>query len=377
MDHGRAILLLLLTLFAVSMDGQDSPGFSALYESNPCDRLIEEVQKYPRDSLSAQACIYSGVCLMQQAEYQSALGYLDQAIRLDRGVATGYFFKAEVLFHLNRLKEALIQYDNAIYLQPEVPDFQVGKGYALFLAGRHAEALACFEGALSKPSCPEQAFVLLARTYQEMGETGKALETYTRALEHLRPGEAVFRECLHRMGLAQYLAGDYPGAGATFNRLLALDREDFQALARLVQVHFALGEYARGNALKMELYNAFQRGLLPAEWEEKGFCFDQFEWDGKRIYAYERFKEPAGFESKHILYVTGSQNQVLETFQTERRPEAALFGKKYILTHSKGTEHVIFEREAFDDNLDYSVLKKSVIRMLKAKNRSGFLGGKK
>ncbi|MDV7392190.1 hypothetical protein RZS08_12575, partial [Arthrospira platensis SPKY1] len=109
-------------------------------------------------------------------------------------------------------------------------------------------------------------------------------------------------------------------------------------------MHFALGEYARGNALKMELYNAFQRGLLPADWEEKGFCFDQFEYDGKRIYAYERFKEPAGFEPKHILYVTGAQNQVLETFQTERRPEAALFGKKYILTHSKGTEHVIFER---------------------------------
>ncbi|MBK7407834.1 MAG: tetratricopeptide repeat protein [Saprospirales bacterium] len=308
---------------------------------------------------------------MQLAEYQQALGYLDQAVRMDHELAMGYYMKAEVLLQLNRLSDALIQYDNAIYLKPEVPDFQVGKGNALFQSGRYPEAIFAFQEALSFSKCPEQAYVLLGRAYQENKQLDLALSTWYEALEKVDAHGNTYRECLHRLGQAEYLRENYPAAETAYDRLLSAKPDDFQGVSKLIQVYFANGQYQKGNALKMQLYGAYTRGLLPEEMIEKGFCFDQFMWEGKRVYAYERLEEPAGYYPKHLFLVTDDRNQVLEIIQTEHAPEASLAGKKYILGKTEGDTHILFEEEAFDDNFDYAALKKAVIRILRGKTQPG------
>ncbi|MFZ2899679.1 MAG: tetratricopeptide repeat protein [Saprospiraceae bacterium] len=354
-----------LLLWALPLLSQEP----SLYGQGQCDSFVRESRLQLRDTLSAQVCLMIGVCLMQQSEYASALEYLDDAVRKNHELAVGYLYKAEVLLHLNRLEEALVQYDNAIYLRPDVPDFFVSKGYALFLSGRYAGAIACFQQALAMPACPERAYVLLGRAFEENTQVGQAVEAYALALYKLPPGSDVRLECLHRMGLAEYLRGNYPAAEAAFVRILDLAPDDYQAMSRLIQTCYAAGQYERGNALKMGLYGAYNRGLLTGEWLEKGFCFDQFMWEGKRIYAYERFEEPAGYFSKHVFYLTDENDHVLETIQTEHTLEASLKGKKYTLGRIAGGVHERCVSEAFDDNFDYLVLKKAVIRILKGKCR--------
>ena len=358
-----------LTFGPSSLPGQEEGPLHALYESGQCPQLVEAVKRQSNDSLSAQICFYSGVCLMELADYQSALGYLDQAIRKDRDLAIGYFFKAEVLFQLNRLPEALIQYDNAIHLRPEVPDFRVSKGQAFFQAGRYPEAIACLQQALLMPSCPEKAFILLGRAYQENKETDLAFNTFYKALESLDPQGPNYPECLHRIGQAQYLAKDYPAAEAAYSLLLAKKPADYQGVSKLIQVHYAKGEYEKGNALKMKLYSAYRQNLLPTEMVETGFCFDQFEWQGKRIYAYEKLDEPTGYYPKHIFMVTDERDHVTQVVQTEHTLAASLKGKKYVLGKIEDGVHTLYEKEAFDDNFEYDLLKKAVIRVLKGKGR--------
>ena len=354
---------------ASALPGQEEGPLYALYEAGKCAQFVEAVGKQSEDSLSAQLCLFSGVCLMELAEYQSALGYLDRAVRKDRDLAMGYFFKAEALFQLNRLPEALVQYDNAIHLKPEVPDFLVSKGNALFQAGNFPEAISCFHGAIMLPSCPERAYLFLARALQENRQTDEAFAAYYRALEVLDPEGATYRECLQRLGTAEYLRGNLFSAEAAFHRLLDLDPNDYQGIGKLIQVHFAKKEYQKGMALKMHLYSAYNRAQLPKEMAENGFCFDQFEWEGKRIYAYERFEEPEGYYVKHRFLVTDSQDRLLLTVQTEHTLEASLLGKKYILGKVEGDKHVLFEKMAFDDNFDYESLKKAVIRVLEGKTK--------
>lgn len=361
--------LLIAFVLSTPLLGQEETALRELYDAGHCDQFVQQVQSQSSDSLSAQVCFLSGMCLMQQAEYQMALGYLDQAVRKDHDLAMAYFVKAEVLVQLNRLSDALVQYENAIYLQPEVPDFQVGKGYVLLQAGRYPEAIFAFQQALSYPKCPEKAYVLLGRAFQENKQMDLALSTWKDALDKMDARGSSFRECLYRLGQAEYLLENYPDAEAIYQRLLASNPDDYQGVSKLIQVYFAGGEYEKGNALKMELYGAYNRGQLPAEMVEKGFCFDQFDWDGKRIYAYERFEEPPGYGPKHQFLVTDERNQVLETVQTELAPEAALTGKKYILGKVEGTRHLLFDGEAFDDNFDYDVLKKAVVRILRGKEK--------
>lgn len=348
----------------------------SLYGPGQCDTFLQDSKLQSRDSLSAQVCLMIGVCLLQQSEYASALEYLDDAVRKNHELAVGYLYKAEVLLHLNRLKEALVQYDNAIYLRPDVPDFIVNKGYALFLSGQYEEAVACFQQALALPACPERAYVLKGRAYEENGQVDLAVSAYGLALQKLPAGSDVRRECLHRMGLAEYLRGNYPGAEAAFGRILEIDPYDYQAISRLIQTCYAAGQYERGNALKMALYGAYNRGLLTGEWLEKGFCFDQFVWEGKRIYAYERFEEPAGYFPKHVFLVTDENDHVLEIIQTEHTQEASLKGKKYTLGRIANGVHERCVSEAFDDNFDYLMLKKAVIRILKGKCREWLKTGR-
>lgn len=352
-----------LLIWALPLLGQAPSRFGP----DQCDTYIKNSRIQSRDSLSAQVCLMIGVCLMQQSEYASALEYLDDAVRKNHDLAVGYLYKAEVLLHLNRLEEALVQYDNAIYLRPDVPDFIVSKGYAFFLSGRYQDAVACFRQALALPACPERAYVLLGRAFEENGQAGQAVEAYAFATNKLPPGNDVHRECLHRMGLAEYLRGNYPAADAAFSRILELAPDDYQAVSRLIQTCYAAGQHERGNALKMGLYGAYNRGLLTGEWLDKGFCFDQFVWEGKRIYAYERFEEPAGYFPKHVFYVTDENDHVLEIIQTEHTLEASLKSKKYTLGRIANGEHERCLSEAFDDNFDYLVLKKAVIRILKGK----------
>lgn len=361
--------LLFGMLLLIAARAQNPLELTSLPDSGLCERLFEENGLRPADSLSAQLCIYVGVCLMHRAEYSSALGYLDQAVRQNHELAIGYFYKAEVFLQMNRLKDALIQYDNAIYLRPEVPDFLLGKGYALFQSGRYEEAVSCFQQALSMDSCPERAYVLLGRAYQESGQIDLALGAYYHALEKLPPKGDSYRECLHRLGLLQYLLGNFPEAESAFRQILSFAPDDYQAISRSIQVFYAAGQYQKGNALKMNLYSAFNRGQLPRDMVEKGFCFDQFVWEGKRIYVYERFEEPDGYFPKHLFFVTDEKDHVLEIIQTEHTREASLSGKKYILGHIKGDAHILYEDVAFDDNFDYLVLKKAVIRILKGKEK--------
>lgn len=365
MNNRLATPLIPLLLWACPLLSQGVPA----YEAGQCDSFIRETRHVSRDSLSAQVCLVLGVCLMQQSEYALALEYIDQAISQNHDLAAGYLYKAEALLHLNRLKDALVQYDNAIYLRSDVPDFLVSKGYALFLSGRYPEAIACFQQALALPGCPERAFVLLGRAFQENGQAGLAVDAYRMALGKLQPRSDYYRECLHRMGLAEYLRGNLKAAEAAFSRLLEINPDDYQAMGRLIQVCYAAGRFERGKALKMGLYGAYNRGLLKGEWLEKGFCFDQFEFEGKRIYAYERFEEPAGYFPKHVFYVTGPNDTVQEIIQTEHTLAASLKGKKYTLGRLNGDTHIRYETVAFDDNFDYLMLKKAVIRILKGKTK--------
>ena len=99
------------------------------------------------------------------------------------------------------------------------------------------------------------------------------------------------------------------------------------------------------------------------------FCFDQFDWKNKYIFAYERFAEKKGkLYYKHIFYVTDKENGKTEfTIQTENSPiSVELGGPKYILGMDNNGTHSNFGF-GFEENFKYDDLKKEVINILENK----------
>ena len=72
--------------------GQGEGSLWALYETGDCPDFVEAARRQPIDSLSAQLCFYTGVCFKELSDFQSALEFLDQAIRKDPDMAMAYFY---------------------------------------------------------------------------------------------------------------------------------------------------------------------------------------------------------------------------------------------------------------------------------------------
>lgn len=331
------------------------------------------------EELDAQGRFYLGLCYFSLSDDETAIQWFDRALQLDPDLAPAYFFKGNALIYLSRPQEALRQFEEAIGREPGVADYQEARGNALYHLGQKEEAIASYEAAVALDGCPTSAFLMLGRAYHEGGYPQKALETYYRALGHLEPTEDAYGECLFNIGLLQYLQEDYADSEKAFLDLLELRPDHYHAIAKLVQVYYAEGATERGEALKKELYGAYQRDELPGPMQKEGFCFDQFLWEGKRVYAFEKFEEPTGLYYKHVFYVTDEEDRVEATVQTEHSHAVVMVGKKYVLGKTEGARHYTYFEHLFDEQFEYADLKKAVLKVLKGKSKpssSVYLGGK-
>ena len=95
----------------------------------------------------------------QKQQYDQAIAEGERAIALDPNNADSYAFQAEALNFAGRPEEALRMVEQALRLNPHSPPFYLfGLGWAYYLTGRYAEAIATLKEFLSRSpnhsACP-------------------------------------------------------------------------------------------------------------------------------------------------------------------------------------------------------------------------------
>ncbi len=103
---------------------------------------------------------------------------VEKAIEMNPSAAFAYFAKGNILqLGLNRLDEALVQFDTALRLSPRDP-YRWGslmlKGTSLRALGRYAEAIECCKAAILVPGCGYLPDVHLAACLAGSGDTAAA-----------------------------------------------------------------------------------------------------------------------------------------------------------------------------------------------------------
>lgn len=168
-----------------------------------------------------------GSIYFNRGEWVKALGYFEEAVRLQPTLAQNHFNRGQALQEVGRLEEAVVAYREAVRLLSYFAQADLKLGMVLLKLGRPAEALEPVAKAAGRLVEPAEAYYVLGQAYFELGRVGESLASYERALA-ARPEWA---DAQFNRGLALVAAGRRDEAAKAYAAAIALAPK--HALARL------------------------------------------------------------------------------------------------------------------------------------------------
>ena len=186
---------------------------------------------------------------------KTAVPMFEQATALDPSFALAYAQLSRLQSWLYqsidptpaRLEKARAAADEALRLQPELPEAHMAKGFLYYYGERNYDA-ALREFATARKGLPNEAgiFRAIAAIERRQGKWDASTRHYLRAVS-LNPNDAVLIE---NLALNYMSLRDYPNAAKTFDRAIALAPDAFEIKIERawVDVHWK-GDFARFHAL--------------------------------------------------------------------------------------------------------------------------------
>ncbi len=242
-DFDQAIDLANCTLLNPSPDLMECLMKSAPYwransvMPDPSPGLIADQVTMAKKAIRAQLLLNRAIALSLSGSYDAAIQDLDRA--LDQGADPGKVFanRAVALVKLNRLKEAIDDYNKSIKFAPDRPDsyYQLG----LLLEKDHPdEAMQDFTKAVSLDRRFAKAYAARARLKTRKGQLKEAIDDYSVAIT-LEPENI---ECLNGRAALLASTGDKEGAASDYSRTIKVDEVNAEALIGRGAIYSAMGE---------------------------------------------------------------------------------------------------------------------------------------
>jgi tetratricopeptide (TPR) repeat protein len=144
----------------------------------------------------------------------------------------------------------------------------------------------------------------------EQGKYCEALGRYKDALA-LSPDDS---SVLYDAGLAAYQCKDYVAAVKLWEHLKAIDPEDWQVRAKLIQSYQALGDLAARDAERLGLLELRKQGHNEELSRQVQFCREQFEAGGERLMVFEQF-ELKGERALRYVFIVLTEKEHAEKYR--------------------------------------------------------------
>ena len=130
----------------------------------------------------ADALHHLGVIAFQLGQYGSALELINKAIQQDGNNPLYYISRGLALHGLKRLDEAIVAYDQAIALKPDIAEALVNRGLVLEEQERFEEALEGYDRAIALKSDFAVTYYNRGDMLKDLGRLDEAASSYDRAL---------------------------------------------------------------------------------------------------------------------------------------------------------------------------------------------------
>lgn len=189
------------------------------------DVLLKAIKLDPDNSL---ALLKLARLYFIYKEYNTAMNYLDMALKSDPLMDEAYFLRAMTHAEKGDTTNALINYQNAVEINPGFYDAWIELGN-IYQAKGDKIAEQYFRNAFDLDTNNIHAQYILAYYYQESGELEKAIDQYNFLLLKEPNKNAFFNIGFIFLVYLQ----DYPQAIIYFQKALNLDENYYQALFNL------------------------------------------------------------------------------------------------------------------------------------------------
>lgn len=369
----NALFSLLFTLPALLSAQNPDEKIRKWFEKKEMEKVVKLAAR--TETLRDTSWVLAGLAANELRRDSVALIYFNRALDQNPDYANAWYYRSFIHRNNERHDQALADIWRALALHPDDPDFWMQLGDMQAKQGRPDSALAAYQTAAALPECRPVVFLKTGNVLDRLDRDAEALAAYNTARERLDPASEPYQICLYNIGLHEYLAGNYGPAQSTLEELLRINPKEFDAVAKLIQVHYAQGHYAAGDRLKPVLYEAHEKNELPARLRDD-FCFDQFQWNGRHIAVYERFENSGALYYKHVFYLFDAAGKTELTVQTESSFAIRMGDYHYTLGMDKSGKHYTYIQYGFPKEPDYPALKAAVIEVLEGKAKPSSSSGR-
>lgn len=224
----------------------------------------------PTRSLAAYDAYLRGLDRLQargeDGNLASAVGYFNQALSADSGFARAQagICRAEIRhFEYARDADAYTRArdacERAAGMDPGLHELRLAFGDLYRVRGESAKAIEQYTEAMEDPAFAADADIGIARVHGANGRAGMALEYLRRALD-LRPGDG---ETWREIGYQQYASGNLDGAIEAYRKATELQPREVRAWSGLGSMYLAAGRRGEaGEAFRRALRIAPSYGVL-------------------------------------------------------------------------------------------------------------------
>jgi len=362
----KILLSIIICFLSISSYAQEqiTTELEKAYGEEKYDLIIsehsEKVSEYP-----AKAIYYVGLAYYMKADDNNVLKLMDLSIKKDKTDPDTYFIKGMTLNYMEQFEKAIESFNKAIELDSNNANYFSGLGDSYFNQKKYKKALSTYISATKKQENIDRPFTMIPQIYAELNQPEKALKAFYTSKENIAKDSDSYITALYNIGQYELLNKNYDKAEVALKELVELSPTDYHSYSKLVQVYYGKKEYKKAEPYKQKLYQAYEQGVLEGNLRNE-FCFDQFVWNDKLVFGFERFAEkPDKIYYKHVFYVTDEQTGKTEfTIQTENSPISIEHGhEKYILGMDKNGTHSTFNY-GIKENFEYDYLKKMVLNVL-------------
>jgi len=278
-----------------------------------------------------------------------------------------YYYMAMSLFYQKEHQEAAPYFDKAIELVAVEPDFFAGRGRNYYYLERPDSAIANLRIAAQMENCNAGDIAVLGIILLEEKQQEEAIENLKRARNLFKENTVAHKNCGFNIALAYQQLKDYEAGKDFLEQHLKIYKDDHSAIAKIIQMHYALSEFSQAQPWMQKLQKAQGDEDFPKQMKSM-YCFDQFDWQPNNVMSFTNYG-PSEQEILSWQYKFFVQNEAEETIIKLQTIADSSLGvpepsNRFILCRIEDDTLYQYAQVQISEEMDYPTLKSQLLAIL-------------